>query len=273
MKPFWLKSLADLGKEMNMKKQLLTLLAISSVALTGVSGATYAGGDSIHYPEQQWSFDGAFGTFDKAALQRGFKVYKDVCSSCHSLDRVYFRNFEALGYSPEQVKTIASEYVVMDGPNEEGEMFERTAKASDAFPSPYTNVQQARYVNGGALPPDLSLITKARVGGADYIYALMTGYNEAPADEELLDGQHWNDYFAGHRIAMAAPLLGGSVSYDDGSPETVEQYAKDVAHFLTWAAEPETEARKRMGVKVVLFLLIFSVVMYGVKRRVWSDLH
>ena len=256
-----------------MKKTLLTLMAVSSLALVGGGNVAQAGGDAIHYPEQQWSFDGPFGTFDKAALQRGYKVYRNVCSACHGMKRVYFRNLEGVGYSEEQIKAIASEYSVMDGPNDEGEMFERTAKASDAFPSPYANEQQARYVNGGAYPPDLSLITKARVGGADYIHALMTGYNEAPEGEELLEGQFWNDYFAGHRIAMAPPLTDGIVSYEDGSPETVEQYAQDVSHFLTWAAEPETEARKRMGVKVVLFLLIFAAIMYGVKRKVWSDLH
>lgn len=257
-----------------MKKTLLTLMAVSSLALVSGGSVALASGGEIHLPEQQWSFDGPFGTFDKAALQRGYKVYKNVCSACHGMKRVYFRNLEDLGYSEEQIKSLAADVApIVDGPNDEGEMFERARKASDPFPSPYANEQQGRYANGGAFPPDLSLITKARVGGADYIYALMTGYEEAPDGEELLDGQYWNEYFSGHRIAMAPPLSEGIVSYEDGSPETVQQYAQDVAHFLTWAAEPETEARKRMGVKVVLFLLIFAAIMYGVKRKVWSDLH
>lgn len=250
-----------------MKHFLLSLVVIASFS----SAPVLASNDGISLPHGYWSFDGAMGTYDKAAMQRGLKVYQNVCASCHSLKRIYFRNLVDLGYNEAQIKTIAGEYTVEDGPNEEGEMYDRTAKPSDAFVNPYANKEAATYANNGAFPPDLSLITKARSGGANYLFGLMTGYDDAPEGTELLDNQYWNKYMAGHVIAMPSPLSDGLVSYEDGSPETIEQYAKDVSHFLTWAAEPEMEQRKRMGLKVVFYLLIFTAVLYGVKRRVWAN--
>lgn len=223
-------------------------------------------------PARQWSFDGVFGTYDKAALQRGFQVYRQVCAACHSLHRVFYRNLADLGYSDAQIKAVASEYTVQDGPNDEGEMFDRPAKPSDRFASPYPNKQAAIYANG-AYPPDVSLIVKAREGGADYVAALLTGFAEPPHGAEVPDGKYWNKYFHGHVLSMPPPLSDGVVAYEDGSPEIVSQYATDVANFLEWAAEPKMEQRKRTGIKAFLFLLVFAGIMYGVKKKVWADQH
>ncbi len=238
-----------------------------------------------HMPQLDWSFNGPFGTYDKAALQRGFLVYKQVCSSCHALNKIYYRNLEALGYSDAQIKTIAAEYTVTDGPNDEGEMFDRPARPSDRIKAPFANNKAAAFANGGAVPPDLSLITKARHGGADYVYGIMTGYAEPPAGITLTATQHYNKvkdggllgpdgkHIPGGILAMAPPLSDGLVSYEDGSPQTADQYARDVAQFLTWAAEPEMEHRKQMGIKVLIFLSIFALIMYATKRKVWEKLH
>lgn len=250
-----------------MKKTLLTAL---TVLMIGFALPVFAAGDAESPPHQHWHFNGLTGTYDRAALQRGLKVYREVCSACHSLKRVAFRNLADLGYSEAQIKNIAAEYTVIDGPDEEGEMYERAGIPSDYFPSPYPNDNAAKAANG-AMPPDLSLITKARVHGPDYIYALLTGYEEAPHGHELLDGQHWNKYMPGHVIAMAAPLSDEQVAYEDGSPLTVEQYAKDVTEFLAWAAEPEMEERKALGINVLIFLTVFAFVMYGVKKKIWAD--
>ena len=253
-----------------MKKLALAILCSLLIA----PAAAYAAGDSTPPPHQDWHFDGHFGTFDKAALQRGLKVYRNVCAACHSLKRVAFRNLEALGYDESQVKAIAGEYTVMDGPDDEGEMFDRPARPSDRFPSPYPNDNAAKAANNGALPPDLSLIVKARGHGADYIYALLSkGYVEAPADKKLLEGQYYNKYMAGHVIAMAPPLSDDIVAYEDETPQTVSQYAKDVTEFLAWAAEPEMEERKQTGIKVILFLLVFTAIMYAIKKKIWADVH
>jgi len=243
----------------------LFLLCIASPSLV------LAAGGGAKPKAQEWSFNGPFGTFDKAQLQRGFQVYSQVCAACHELKRVAYRNLSALGYSDAEIKAIAAQYSTMDGPDDEGEMFERPMKPSDKFKSPYPNDNAARYANNGALPPDLSLITKARVGGADYLYGLLTGYTEPPEDEELLSGQHWNKYMAGHKIAMAAPLSDDMVGYEDGTETTLSQYAKDVSAFLTWTAEPEMEVRKRTGIKVILFMLVFAGLLYGVKKKIWAD--
>ncbi len=254
-------------------RNILSAITISFV-LVSASTSMAAGGDAPKPPSQDWSFSGAFGTYDKVALQRGYKIYRDVCASCHSMKRVRFRELSALGYNEDQIKSIAAEYVVIDGPNEDGEMFERPALPSDAFVSPFPNEQAAKAANNGALPPDLSLITKARANGSNYVAALMVGYSDKlPHGTVLADGQYWNKYFPGHKLAMAPPLSDGSVTYEDGTMETLEQYAKDIAHFLTWAADPYMEERKRTGFKVILFLLIFAGVMYSVKSRIWSKLH
>ena len=224
-------------------------------------------------PKQDWAFDGAFGSYDRASLQRGFQVYKQVCAACHGMKRVAYRNLSALGYSEDQIKSVAAEYTMTDGPNDEGDMFDRPGRPSDHFKNPYANDNQAKATNNGALPPDLSLIVKARVGGPDYVYAILTGYEEAPAGTELAAGQHWNKYMAGNKIAMPAPLIEGAVAYEDGSPTTVEQYSHDVVQFLAWAGEPELEVRKQTGIKVILFLIVFAGLMYGVKRKIWSRVH
>lgn len=226
--------------------------------------------ETVAVPKQSWPHQGVTGTYDKAALQRGFQVYKEVCAACHSMKQLSYRNLEALGYTPDEVKAIAAEYTVIDGPNDDGEMFERTARPSDRFKAPFANDNAARSANGGALPVDLSLVAKSRKGGADYIYALLTGYENPPAGTELLPGMYWNRYFAGHQISMAPPLMDGQVTYADGTSATVQQAARDLAQFLSFAAEPHMEQRKRMGLKVFLFLLAFTGVMYAVKRKIWS---
>lgn len=246
-------------------KFILTLLILF------IPAPVFAAGEAPTPPKQEWGFSGPFGTFDRGALQRGFQVYKQVCSACHSMDHLSYRNLSALGYSEGQIKAIAADYTVIDGPNDEGEMFERPAKPSDRFKNPYANEQQARAVNNGALPVDLSLIAKARKYGADYIYGLLTGYEDAPEGVVMGAGQHWNKYMAGHKIAMAAPLADDVVAYEDGTPTTLSQYSKDLSEFLVWAAEPHMEIRKRTGIKVVLFLLVFAGLLYAVKRKIWAD--
>ncbi len=237
------------------------------------SGAAFASGDSTP-PRLSWSFSGVTGTYDKAALQRGYKIYREVCSACHSMKYVYYRNLKALGYDEGQIKYIAAQYSYMDGPDDEGEMFERPGLPSDPFKSPFENSKQAAAANNNAVPPDFSLIAKARAGGPDYIYGILTGFEEhAPHGHKLLDGQYWNKYMNGHVISMAPPLSDGAVTYEDGTPEILGQYARDVAQFLMWAADPYMEERKRTGIKVILFLLVFTGVMYALKRIVWSDAH
>lgn len=255
------------------RRSFFILLFILVLSIAGQKA--FAAEGAVELPDIDFSFEGPLGHYDKAALQRGLQVYRNVCAACHSLKRVRYRNLEALGYDESQIKAIASQYTVVDGPNDEGDMVERPARPSDAFPSPYPNDKAAAYANNGAVPPDLSLITKARAGGATYVANLLQGYEEPPQEwlehNELLANQHYNKYMPGHVIAMAPPLSEGMVAYEDESPMTVEQYSKDVAEFLTWAAEPEMEDRKRMGIKVVLFLLVFAGIMYAVKKRIWSD--
>ena len=224
-------------------------------------------------PKQMvWPFDGAFGSFDRQAAQRGFQVYKEVCAACHGLKQLSYRQLNALGFSEAEIKTIAAEYTVIDGPNDEGDMFERAAIPSDSFASPFPNDEAARSSNGGALPPDLSLIVKARADGANYLFSLLTGYHDAPADFKLMEGLHYNPYFAGEQIAMPAPLMEDLVEYQDGTNASVEQMAQDVTIFLQWAAEPEMEHRKSLGIKVMIYLAVFTILFYIVKRRIWAKL-
>lgn len=252
-----------------MRKPVLSLVVAAALSLGAIETARSA--EEIAVPEKSWSFGGLFGTFDRAAQQRGFQVYKDVCASCHGLRFIAFRNLAALGYGEDEIAAIAGDFEVEDGPNDEGEMFSRPATQADAWPDPFPNDQAARFANGGALPPDLSLIVEARGGGADYIYHLLIGYEEPPADLEVPPGQYYNAYFPGHLIAMPPPLMEDMVEYADGTPATPEQMAEDVTTFLTWAAEPQLVERKRMGVKVILFLLVLTGLLYAVKRKVWSD--
>jgi ubiquinol-cytochrome c reductase cytochrome c1 subunit len=257
-----------------MNKAVFSTLAIFALFMAaGGTPKAQASEGAVHPAQQSWHFDGFAGTYDRGALQRGYKVYREVCAACHSMKRVHFRNLEALGYDESQIKTIASGYNVTDGPNDEGDMYERPARPSDAFPSPFPNKNAAKFANGGAAPPDLSLITKARHDGPNYVFSLLTGYEEPPHGEMLNDGQHWNKYFPGHKLAMAPPLSDDQVAYEDGTPQTVEQYARDVTEFLTWAADPYMEERKRTGRATLIFLLVLAGIMYAVKRRIWADQH
>lgn len=251
-----------------MMNRILLALMLLTLAIPHALAAEGAMAPVIK--KQDWSFEGLTGVYDRASLQRGLQVYRQVCSACHGMKLLSYRNLEALGYTPEQVKSLAAQDTVMDGPNDEGEMFERPARPADRFKSPYANDNMARYANAGALPPDFSLITKARHGGADYVYSLLTGYKNPPSGMQMGAGMHYNEGMSGHQIAMAAPLTDGIVAYSDGSPQTVSQYAHDVASFLTWAADPHMEERKRTGIKVLIFLFALAGVMYYVKKRLWA---
>ncbi|RWX78637.1 cytochrome c1 [Neorhizobium lilium] len=290
-----------------MKKLVSSLLSLAFVAGLGgaaaiaqenhaaAPAAEHAESETPHYPlkhpkEVAWSFAGPFGHYDKAQLQRGLKVYTEVCSACHSMRLVPFRMLEELGYSEAQVKTFAANYKVQDGPNDAGEMFERVAVPSDYFPSPYPNAQAAAAANNGAAPPDMSLLAKARgvtrgfpqfvfdmftqyqEGGPDYIYSLLTGYENPPAGFQVPPGGHYNPHFASAAtLAMPQPINNDQVTYDDGSPQTLDQYSKDVSAFLMWAAEPHLEERKRTGFMVMVFLLIFVGLIYLTKKSVYAS--
>ncbi len=236
----------------------------------------HAAGDGKMPAAQDWSFNGLFGTYDRNALRRGFKVYQEVCAACHGMDLMRFRNLSQAGgpeFSEAEVKAIASAYTVEDGPDDFGDMFERPALPRDAFVNPFVNENAARAANGGSYPPDLSLITKARAHGADYIYALLVGYKDAPVGVEPAAGQYYNPYMAGGLIAMAPPLDDDLVEYTDGTPATKEQLAADVVHFLNWAAEPELETRKKTGVMVMVYLSILAVLLFLSMRKVWAGKH
>ncbi len=198
-----------------------------------------ASGSGNDLPKHNWSFKGLTGTFDQSAVQRGFKVYREVCSGCHSMSLLYYRDLIDIGFSNEEVKAIAAEYTVIDGPNEEGEMFERPAKPSDRFVPPFSNEQEARISNNGSYPPDLSVITKAKKHGPDYIFNLLLGYTEPPVDFELGEGMYYNKWKEGHQISMAQQLDEAYVDYDDGTENTLPQLAEDITTFLVWSAEPE----------------------------------
>lgn len=225
-------------------------------------------------PAQDWSFNGAFGTFDRSSAQRGLKVYREVCSTCHGLDLIAFRHLggpDGLGFTDDEVKAIALDYRVTDGPNDSGDMFERPGLPTDHFPNPYPNEKAARAANGGAHPPDLSLIAKAREGGADYLDAYLTGFHEPPAGVTLDPGRYYNEWFPGHIVGMPDVVVDGAVTYDDGTEATPHQIAWDVTNFLMWAAEPTMEDRKQTGIKVVIFLVVFAGLLYVTKRKVWAS--
>ena len=218
-----------------------------------------------------WPHGGPFGTFDRASLQRGLQVYQEVCAGCHSLRLIAFRTLSEIGLNEEEVKALASEATFLDGPNDDGEMFERPGKPSDYFPSPFPNEKAARVANNGAFPPDLSLIIKSRAGSENYLFSLLSGYQEAPDGVKMAEGMYYNPYFPGHQIAMAPPLTDEAVEYADSTKASIEQMSKDVSAFLAWAAEPTLEDRRRMGVKVILFLLVFAGVLFLAKRKIWSN--
>ena len=256
---------------------MITMLRTGALAcilgLATLSTAVHAASEAAQPAQQVWSFGGPLGTYDRAALQRGFQVYKEVCAACHSINQLYYRNLAALGFSEAEIKAIAAEYTVTDGPNDQGEMFERPARPSDHFKSPFANEKAASAANNGATPPDLSLIVKARHGGPDYIYSLLTGYTTPPADKQMPSGMSYNEMFPGNMIAMPAPLSDGQVTFADDTPSTVRQMSRDVTTFLSWAAEPEMEARKKLGLKVMAYLLLLTGVLIALKRKVWSKVH
>jgi cytochrome c1 len=222
---------------------------------------------------QSWSFDGVFGTFDRGALQRGFKIYTESCASCHAMKFLAYRNLGEPGgpeFGEAEVKAIAAEATVQDGPNEDGDMFERPGLPSDRFVSPFPNDNAARAANNGALPPDLSVIAKARAHGPDYLFALLTGYGEPPAGFELREGMNYNAAFPDHQIAMPQPLSDGAVDYTDGTPTDLRQLARDVTTFLVWAAEPKLEARKRAGFQVMIYLVLLAGLLYFTTKKLWT---
>jgi len=221
----------------------------------------------------KWSFEGIFGTFDRASLQRGYQVFQEVCSGCHSVQHLSYRNLSEKGgpeFSIEEAKAIAAQFEVEDGPNSDGEMFMRPGRLSDKFVKPYPNVEASAAANGGAYPPDMSVLAKARAGGADYIYSLLLGYEEAPSGFELDDGVYYNKYMPGNKIKMSAPLSDGLVEYSDGTQATAAQMAKDVTTFLVWASEPHLESQHKMGFKAIIYLIILLTLVYLSKQKVWS---
>ena len=244
--------------------------AATIALLAGLVAAPALANEGADYPKLNWSFNGPFGTIDQASAQRGFQVYKEVCSACHSIKQAYYRDLKGIGLSDKDVAAIAST-VSIPALGDDGSAVERPGLASDHFKSPFANDRAARAANNGALPPDFSVIVKAREGGADYLHALLGGYSEPPAGMKLGSGMYYNHAFPGGQIGMPAPLSEGRVTYADGTPASVDQMSKDVAQFLTYIANPEMDTRKRTGVKMVLFLLLLTGVTYAVKRRVWSD--
>ena len=270
---------------MRIRFPVIAAAAIMLLAAAPVKAAE----EQLPAKDIEFSFEGPLGTFERGQLQRGYKVYKEVCAACHSMRLVHFRNLAdpgGPGFSEEQAKALAAEFQVQDGPDESGEMFQRAGLPSDRFPSPFANEQAARAANGGAVPPDLSLITKSRegwrgtftqlvhgIGGPQYVYSVLTGYQDAPADlaAEKPEGKFYNPYFAaGHWIGMPPPLSDGQVTFDDGAPSTVDDMSRDVAAFLAWTAEPKMEARKQLGLQVMIFLAAFAVLLYLTKRKVWA---
>jgi len=262
-----------------------SLAALSALSIGSISWYTYfygtlpflgevsansPGEAGLHPLAYPWSHNGLFDTFDHASIRRGFQVYREVCSSCHSLDRIAWRNLVGVSHNVDEVKALSEEVEYEDGPNDQGEMFQRPGKLADYMPPPYANEEAARAANAGALPPDLSLIVKARHGGIDYIFSLLTGYVDPPAGVEMRDGMNYNPYFPGGAISMARVLFDGLVEYDDGTPATTSQMAKDVSTFLHWAAEPEHDERKQIGVKaVIIFSSLFAISIW-LKRFKWS---
>jgi len=285
-------------KLLTIPASIARIVAIAGLAamFAGPVSAADEEGATPHYPlehpkHEHWSFAGPFGHWDIGQLQRGLKIYREVCSACHSMRLVHFRDLAELGYSDAQVKAFAAEYTVTDGPNSDGDMFDRPGIPSDRFPSPFPNDAAAAAANNGAPPPDFSLLAKARApergfptfifdiftmyaeSGPDYIHSLLTGYQDPPAGVEVAEGTHYNPYFiSGPALAMAPPLSEGIVTYEDGAPETVDQYSKDISAFLMWAAEPKLVERKAMGFKVMIFLILFAMLVYLTKKKVWAGL-
>ena len=253
-----------------MKKLFKLILLLSFFSLN--SAQSFAA-EKVDYLKTDWSFKGLFGKFDRATLQRGYQVYTEVCASCHSMKYLSYRNLSEEGgpeFSEAAAKAIAASFDVKDGPNADGEMFTRPGKLSDKFVMPYDNVKAAQAANGGAYPPDMSVLVKARGGGVDYIYSLLQGYEDPPSGVTLDDGVYYNKYMYGNKIRMAAPLSDGIVEYGDGTNASVEQMSKDVTTFLMWAAEPHLEARHQMGFKAIVYLIILTILVYFSMKKIWS---
>jgi ubiquinol-cytochrome c reductase cytochrome b/c1 subunit len=262
-------------------------LGVSLAALLGVASAAQAAVSTLPAlpprTDVHWSFEGPFGHYDRAQLQRGFQIYKEVCSACHSLNRVTFHTLGqdgGPGFTEAEVKAIAASYKIPADPNDKGDLFDssgnrltRAGTVSDAFPPPFPNEQAARAANSGALPPDLSLIEKARDGGPNYVFSILTGFVKAPADFTVLPNKYYNQYFAGRNISMPPPLADGAVTFSDGSPNDIEHEATDIAAFLMWASEPKLEERHQIGFGVMAFLILFAGLLYLSYRRVWHDKH
>ena len=254
-------------------KIFLKLTFLFVIISSLISSRAIAAGEQQELLKVDWSFKSFFGKFDRASLQRGYQVYTEVCASCHSLKHLSYRNLAEKGgpeFTELEAKAIASNFEVTDGPNSDGEMFERPAKLSDKFVMPYANVQEAIAANGGAYPPDMSVLVKARSGGANYIYSVLMGYDEPPAGMELDDGVYYNKYMYGNKIKMSSPLDDDIVEYSDGTKATVEQMSKDVTTFLMWAAEPHLEARHQMGFKAIIYLIILTILVYFSMKKIWS---
>jgi ubiquinol-cytochrome c reductase cytochrome c1 subunit len=248
--------------------KLLTIFVLISFSTSQSFSA-----EKVKLLETDWSFKGLFGKFDRGSLQRGYQVYTEVCSSCHSMKYLSYRNLGEKGgpeFSEAVVKAIAASFEVTDGPNADGEMFERPGKLSDKFVKPYDNDKAAQAANGGAYPPDMSVLVKARSGGVDYIYSLLQGYEETPSGLTLDEGVHYNKYMYGNKIRMSAPLSDDIVEYGDGTKATVEQMSKDVTTFLMWAAEPHLETRHQMGFKAIIYLIILTILVYFSMKKIWS---
>ncbi len=248
--------------------KLLSLL-ILFIGLSNISSSA----EKVEYLKTDWSFKGLFGKFDRGALQRGYQVYTEVCSSCHSMKYISYRNLAEKGgpeFTEEQAKVIAASFEVKDGPDSNGEMFTRPGKLSDKFVMPYENIKAAQAANGGAYPPDMSVLVKARGGGVDYIYSLLQGYEDPPSGMTLDEGVYYNKYMYGNKIKMSNQLSDGLVEYADGTQATVEQMAKDVTTFLMWTAEPHLEARHQMGFKAIVYLIILTILVYFSMKRIWS---
>ena len=245
---------------------LKLLLFLTLIFITKLS---FGAGEKISYPQLNWTFSGILGTFDRASQQRGLQVYKEVCSGCHGMRLLAYRNLKSLGYNDDEIKAFAAENSV-NSINDDGEVVERPARPSDKFVSPYPNDKAARAANGGAYPPDLSLIVKARPDGANYLHALLTGYVDAPAEKKVPDGMYYNKYYSGNLIGMPQPLYDDGVEYADGTKATPDQMAKDVTAFLAWASEPEMEERKQLGITVILFLLVLTTLSYFAMKQIWA---
>ena len=252
-------------------KNILKLFSV--IILFNVYSVNVISAEKVEFLKTDWTFKGLFGKFDRASLQRGYQVYTEVCAACHSMKYLSYRNLSEKGgpeFSVAQAKAIAASFEVTDGPNADGEMFQRPGKLSDKFVMPYENVKAAEAANGGAYPPDMSVLVKARGGGVDYIYSLLQGYEEAPSGMILDDGVHYNKYMYGNKIKMSAPLSDGIIEYSDGTNPSVEQMSKDVTTFLMWAAEPSLEARHQMGFKAIVYLIILTILVYFSMKRIWS---